>query len=316
MMDFCIAKNGYKKITPEETKTILEMEYMDNKDTLLFSEVSERINSKISRGEHMRASFRDGIGSRDKFVGKFGWYMRDVIGKDFPNIPAHMLVNLFEQESKFNPIALNNSTQAYGLGQITPGTFNFIREKTNKDYDRESPYDQIHASAAYLNWIMQNNSCNIQDAVIYYHMGHNVKKLMESNNQEWLSKYKNSNPAIVSLMGEDSWQGYWSAAKSYYTEQPQLLKELDLSKTGTELATKLGDYVMSTTLPNTGASSCGEAVGILLNRFGVEALPQYGRDGKNWDSILEPRIHSGQFKKVPIKHPDEAGSGAILVFDE
>jgi hypothetical protein len=73
---------------------------------------------------------------------------------------------------------------------------------------------------------------------------------------------------------------------------------------------------MSTSLPNTGTSSCGEAVGTLLNKFGVESLPQYGRDGKNWDTILELRIQSGQFKKVPIKHPDEAGSGAILVFDE
>jgi hypothetical protein len=69
---------------------------------------------------------------------------------------------------------------------------------------------------------------------------------------------------------------------------------------------------MSTSLPNTGTSSCGEAVGTLLNKFGVES----GRDGKNWDTILELRIQSGQFKKVPIKHPDEAGSGAILVFDE
>ena len=63
---------------------------------------------------------------------------------------------------------------------------------------------------------------------------------------------------------------------------------------------------MSTTLPNTGASSCGAAVGTLLNRFGIESLPQSGRDGKNWDDILDPRVKSGQFKKVAIKHPDEA----------
>ena len=55
---------------------------------------------------------------------------------------------------------------------------------------------------------------------------------------------------------------------------------------------------------------------MLLNRFGVESLPQNGRDGKNWDSILNPRVEAGKFKRVPIRHPDEAGSGAILVFNE
>jgi hypothetical protein len=93
------------------------------------------------------------------------------------------------------------------------------------------------------------------------------------------------------------------------------LTELDLSKTGTELATKLGDYVMSTALPDTGNSSCGAAVGELLNRFGIESLPLSGRNGKNWDDILEPRVKNGQFKKIAIKHPSEAGSGAILVYD-
>lgn len=58
----------------------------------------------------MREAYKDGIGSRDKFVGKFGWYLRDVIAKDFPGVPAHMLVNLFQQESKFDPNARNAST--------------------------------------------------------------------------------------------------------------------------------------------------------------------------------------------------------------
>ena len=95
-----------------------------------------------------------------------------------------------------------------------------------------------------------------------------------------------------------------AAARYYYTEEPTLLTELDLSKTGTELATKLGDYVMSTSLPGTGDSSCGEAVGILLNRFGIKDLPQAERNGKNWSQFLTNR--GDQFIKIAIKHPDEA----------
>ena len=66
-------------------------------------------------------------------------------------------------------------------------------------------------------------------------------------------------------------------------------------------------------LPNTGSSSCGKAVGILLNNFGFEDLPQSGRNGKEWTSFLNAR--SSQFKKIAIKHPDEASPGAILVYD-
>ena len=113
MMDFSIAKNGLKKISLEETKALLLNEYQDDKDTLLFSEVSEKINSKSGKNDHMRESYKSGTGSREKFVGKFGWYMRDVISKDFPNIPAHMLVNLFDKESNprgsFDPSAQNSS---------------------------------------------------------------------------------------------------------------------------------------------------------------------------------------------------------------
>jgi hypothetical protein len=138
---------------------------------------------------------------------------------------------------------------------------------------------------------------------------------MEMNNQEELNEYIARNPAVVKYMTERTWQWYWNAARDYYLKQPEFITDLDLSKTGTELASQLGDYVMSTTLPETGSSSCGQAVGMLLNRFWIEALPQSGRDGKNWDDILEPRIKSWQFKKVAIKHPDEASAGAILVYD-
>ncbi len=200
-----------------------------------------------------------------------------MIAKDFPQIPLHLLVNLFGQESRFDSTAINPTTRAYGLGQMIPGTWKFIEERTNKSYDRDNPYDQIHATAAYIHWIMNNNSCSVQDALIYYHMGHGVKKYMDRNDQNWLQKYKKSNPAIAERMTENSWQGYWNAAKSYYLEAPDLLASLDLKSTRevketdpqspTALSRKLGDYVVGVALPNTGTSSCGKAVGILLNNF-------------------------------------------------
>jgi hypothetical protein len=49
------------KISQEEVKTILEKEYLDDKDIQLFSEVSEKINVKIARGEHMRENYKEGI---------------------------------------------------------------------------------------------------------------------------------------------------------------------------------------------------------------------------------------------------------------
>ncbi len=317
MIEYCIARNGFKKIGSEEIISILSEEFGDTTDQELFPIVEERLNARILRQAHIRESYRDGIGSRDKFVGKFGWYIRDIIQKDFPNIAPHMLVNLFQQENaNFDPTARNKSG-AFGLGQIKPDTWNEIEDKiAHRNLDKESPYDQIYASAAYINSIMQRNKCDMWDAIIYYHMGPNVKSSYIDKNNLWaLESYKASNEPIRKLMTEDSWQGYWNAARRYYLDAPGLLTSLDLSKSGTELATKLWDYVMSTSLPSTWKNSCWRAVGELLNNFWIQWLPDNGRDGKNWDNILEPRVLSGQFKKVAIKHPNEASAGAILAYE-
>lgn len=77
------------------------------------------------------------------------------------------------------------------------------------------------------------------DAIIYYHMGPYVKRYMDSNNTAKLEEYIDSNPAVVKYMPERTWNGYWIAARSYYLNQPNLLTSLDLSKTGTEVATQL-----------------------------------------------------------------------------
>lgn len=77
----------------------------------------------------------------------------------------------------------------------------------NMSYDRSSPYDQIHASAAYLDMIIRKNNCDIKDAIVYYHMGPNVlERHIKPNNLEMLESYKKSNPAITKEMKEDSWK--------------------------------------------------------------------------------------------------------------
>lgn len=78
---------------------------------------------------------------------------------------------------------------------------------SNIHYDRTSPYDQIHASAGYLDYIMKKNNCDIKDAIVYYHMGPNVlESYIKPNNLEMLANYKKSNHAIAKEMKEDSWK--------------------------------------------------------------------------------------------------------------
>lgn len=68
--------------------------------------------------------------------------------------------------------------------------------------------------------------------------------------------------------------------------------------------------------PTGKASSCGAAVGNLMNQFGFRRLlPQSGRDGKNWDTIIEKNL-SDYFTKIPVSHPDDAPPWSIIVFNE
>jgi hypothetical protein len=111
---------------------------------------------------------------------------------------------------------------------MQPDAWADAEKHANINYNRTSPYDQIHASAAYLNFIMAINNCNIQDAVVYYHMGPYVKsRYIDTNNIVMLEKYKKSNPAVAKEMKEDTWDGYMKAARYYYTEEPSLLPSVN-----------------------------------------------------------------------------------------
>lgn len=83
-----------------------------------------------------------------------------------------------------------------------------------------------------------------------------------------------------------------------------------------QAAKVLGDWIVRRGPWPGRNNSCGASCGSLLNQFGFrKILPQSGRDGKNWDTIIE-RHASQYFTKIPVSHPNDAPAGSILVFNE
>lgn len=79
----------------------------------------------------------------------------------------------------------------------------------------------------------------------------------------------------------------------------------------------LGDWIVRRGEYPGAKNSCGQSVGELLNQFGLRnVLPQSGRHGKNWDTILETYPASQYFTKIPVDHPDDAPAGSVVVFNE
>lgn len=100
--------------------------------------------------------------------------------------------------------------------------------------------------------------------------------------------------------------------KEKTTKKPQESRE-NLRQSGKIL----GDWIVRRGPWPTGEkSSCGKAVGNLLNQFGFKKLlPQGNRHGKNWDTIIEKHL-SEYFTKIPVSHPNDAPPGSVVVFNE
>jgi len=94
------------------------------------------------------------------------------------SLDPHMVVGLFNLESKFNTEAKNNTSTATGLGQFLKGTGNSIY---NKFLDQEEKYDHatmatdgetaVKMTVAYLKYLLDNNGNDIKQALISYNGG-------------------------------------------------------------------------------------------------------------------------------------------------
>ncbi|MDD2871682.1 MAG: hypothetical protein PHS49_06880 [Candidatus Gracilibacteria bacterium] len=95
-----------------------------------------------------------------------------------------------------------------------------------------------------------------------------------------------------------------SIIRNYYLNQNELLK-LNSSR--------LAQFLESKGFPTyRKGESCGANVGEALIDFGIDGLPNYGRDGYKWTEILDKNKY---FRKVSISDPNNAYPGGILVYD-
>ncbi|MDD5197700.1 MAG: transglycosylase SLT domain-containing protein [Candidatus Gracilibacteria bacterium] len=128
--------------------------------------------------------------SKKNFLETFG----EVLDRETSKygIPKDMLVNnLFEKENRsFDPFIKNPESSAYGLGQITDGTWvdisNRLRFTLGRRLDRNNPEDQIIATCEYLNYVKNFRNCSWGESIVYYHAGEhfgdkNVRAAMAVN---------------------------------------------------------------------------------------------------------------------------------------
>ena len=87
----------------------------------------------------------------------------------------------------------------------------------------------------------------------------------------------------------------------------------DLEKGATITSKQLAHYITRRGPANTGADSCGTAVDVLLNDFGIKNVtPGSGRHGKNWQGFLEK---DPRFKRVEINSLAEIPEGGIMTYN-
>lgn len=49
MIEVCISKNGYKKVTADEARVLLQNDFSDSSDTPLFAIVAEKLSTRVLR---------------------------------------------------------------------------------------------------------------------------------------------------------------------------------------------------------------------------------------------------------------------------
>ena len=67
--------------------------------------------------------------------------------------------------------AVVSSTGAVGVGQLMPDTATFMRQLIGLPLNRWNSHDNIHMSAKYLRWLLDQTGWNVRKAVASYYQG-------------------------------------------------------------------------------------------------------------------------------------------------
>ena len=98
-----------------------------------------------------RAKFEDP--KSDLAIAAYQQYLKDII----PEREESCYFNIIDKESKWNPLAQNPKSTAFGIGQFLNSTWGLVDSKKTKN-----PYDQIDAMVEYVK-VVYGDGCKAWD---------------------------------------------------------------------------------------------------------------------------------------------------------
>jgi hypothetical protein len=98
-----------------------------------------------------RAKFEDP--KSDLAIAAYQEYLKDII----PEREESCYFNIIDKESKWNPLAQNPKSTAFGIGQFLNSTWGLVDSKKTKN-----PYDQIDAMVEYVK-VVYGDGCKAWD---------------------------------------------------------------------------------------------------------------------------------------------------------
>lgn len=86
----------------------------------------------------------------DKAIAAYQEYLKDIV----PDQEEACYFNIIDKESKWNPLAQNPRSTAFGIGQFLDSTWALVDSEKTKN-----PYSQIDSMTAYVK-LIYGNGCN------------------------------------------------------------------------------------------------------------------------------------------------------------